>query len=498
MPYNGSGVFSPSTADFPAVSGTLIQSTKFNNVINDIATGLSTALTKDGQTTVTANLPMAGFKHTGVGNATARDQYATVDQVQDGDLVYGGTAGGTADALTVSTSPAFTAYVTGMKIIFKAGASPNTGAATLQANGIASPKTIQNDGAALVAGDIAASKWYAAIYDGTNFQLWRASSFDPALFLAKSNTWTGTNIFTDGSFRIAGSADATKILRFEVDGFTTGQTRVATPPDYNFRIMSQERGASIASSATLNLDTATGDYIAISGTTTVTAITLGDGKMATLRFAGSMTLTNGASLILPTGANIQTAIGDTAIFRGEASGVVRCVAYLRASGAPLVVEGQGLTLGTEQATTSGTSIDFTSIPSWVKRITVSFDGVSTTGTSVPIVQIGDSGGVEVTGYTGVAAQYSAGPATNSANLSSGFAFQASWAAADTFYGSMTLTRQDESNTWACAMVAGHGNSAVQATCAGTKQLSGTLDRVRLTTVGGTDTFDAGSVNIAYE
>lgn len=179
MPYNGSGSFSPPAADFPAVALTLIESAKFNAVVNDIATGLSTAITKDGQTTITANLPMSGFRHTGVGAATAAAQYARVNEVQDGSLTYGGTAGGTADALTVTTVPTFSAYATGMRIYFKAGASPNTGAATLQANGIANAKAIQKDGSALVAADIQASKFYLAIYDGTAFQLTRISAFWP-------------------------------------------------------------------------------------------------------------------------------------------------------------------------------------------------------------------------------------------------------------------------------------------------------------------------------
>src|SRR4051812_7574596 len=113
MPYNGAGVFTASAADFPAVSGTLIQSTKFNNVINDIATGLTTALTKDGQTTPTANLPMGGFKHLVVADGSLRNQYAAVGQVQDSAPIWAGVAGGTADALTLSLTPVLSGYTPG-------------------------------------------------------------------------------------------------------------------------------------------------------------------------------------------------------------------------------------------------------------------------------------------------------------------------------------------------------------------------------------------------
>lgn len=90
-------------------------------------------------------------------------------------------------------------------------------------------------------------------------------------------------------------------------------------------------GADIASAATINLETATGDIVDVTGTTTITAITLSDGHSATVRFTGILTLTNGASLVLPGGSNIITAAGDYAVFRGYAAGVVRCVSYQMAN-----------------------------------------------------------------------------------------------------------------------------------------------------------------------
>lgn len=87
------------------------------------------------------------------------------------------------------------------------------------------------------------------------------------------------------------------------------------------------QGANIASASTVNLDTAGGDYVHITGTTTITAITLSQGRQATVVFDGILTLTNGASLILPGGVSITTAVGDTAIVRGEAAGVVRVIEY---------------------------------------------------------------------------------------------------------------------------------------------------------------------------
>lgn len=95
-------------------------------------------------------------------------------------------------------------------------------------------------------------------------------------------------------------------------------------------------GADIASAATINLESATGNLVDVTGTTTITAITLSEGHERTVRFTGALTLTHGSSLVLPGGASITTAAGDYAIFRGYAAGVVRCVSYVKASGKPTI------------------------------------------------------------------------------------------------------------------------------------------------------------------
>lgn len=97
-----------------------------------------------------------------------------------------------------------------------------------------------------------------------------------------------------------------------------------------------KHGADKASAGTVNLDTSTGDLVDITGTTTITAITLAEGVEKTVRFTGILTLTHGSSLVLPGAANISTAAGDFAVFRGYAAGVVRCVDYTKASGQAVV------------------------------------------------------------------------------------------------------------------------------------------------------------------
>lgn len=153
--------------------------------------------------------------------------------------------------------------------------------------------------------------------------------------------------------------------------------------------------------------------------------------------------------------------------------------------------------GTEQASTSGTSIDFTSIPAWVKRITIMFVGVSTNGTSNVIVQLGDSGGVEATGYLCSTSRITT--VVSSENSTTGFAISITNSAASTRHGTVTLTMEDSSDfTWVATGVIGHSDTAHTNYMAGSKALSAALDRVRITTVNGTDTFDAGAVNILYE
>lgn len=156
---------------------------------------------------------------------------------------------------------------------------------------------------------------------------------------------------------------------------------------------------------------------------------------------------------------------------------------------------QSLTLDTAQNTTSGTSIDFTSIPSWVKRITILFNGVSTNGTSPVQVQIG-AGSVDTTGYAGSATGLGAAASTN--NYTSGFVlYTNNDAAAATRVGHLVLDHLG-GNVWVAAGIIGLTNVATTSVSAFNKTLSGSLDRLRLTTVNGTDTFDAGSVNILYE
>jgi hypothetical protein len=155
-----------------------------------------------------------------------------------------------------------------------------------------------------------------------------------------------------------------------------------------------------------------------------------------------------------------------------------------------------LVSGTAVASTSGTSIDFTSIPSWVKRITVMLNGVSTNGSSNWLFQLGDSGGIESTGYISVGANF--GSATASTNYTAGFGLFIT-SATHVMQGFVTICNLTGNEWTANGSFAGSGGgSSFTYTTSGGKTLSATLDRIRITTVNGTDAFDAGSINILYE
>jgi hypothetical protein len=165
---------------------------------------------------------------------------------------------------------------------------------------------------------------------------------------------------------------------------------------------------------------------------------------------------------------------------------------LTLSGSSGVLDNSGAFIaGTAVASTSGTSITFTSIPSWVKRVTINLNSVSTNSTTNYIVQIG-AGSLVTTGYIGGLSR-----GTTATTNSTGFQVVSNNSAAQLYSGSVVLTTLG-SNIWVeSGNVISNGTDACSVS-GGALTLSGALDRVSVTTVGNADTFDAGSINILYE
>jgi len=168
MSYNGSGTFVINSAGQPVVTGTVISSTAFNALTADLATGLSTALTKDGQTTPTANLPMGTFKFTGLSAGSAATDSANIAQVQNSFGSFLTVAG--TDTITATVSPSLTAYASGQMFAFVA-ANTNTGAVTINISSLGAKSITKNGNTALAAGDINANYLFVIVYDGTQFQV---------------------------------------------------------------------------------------------------------------------------------------------------------------------------------------------------------------------------------------------------------------------------------------------------------------------------------------
>lgn len=251
MSYNGSGTFNINTAGQPVVTGTIITSTAFNLLTSDLATGLTTALTKDGQTTPTANIPMGAFKITGLGAGTAATDAAQYGQLQAGATSIATVTG--TDTLTGSVTPALTAYATGNLFSFVA-ANTNTGAATINLNSLGAKSITKLGSTALSAGDIVSGQVHLIEYDGTRFQL-----LNPASTLAVIYGGTGVTTSTGTGNVVLSSAPA-----------------LTNPTVTNY--VETPYSANSSTAITLALTNGTVQIITLTGNATITMPTATSGK----------------------------------------------------------------------------------------------------------------------------------------------------------------------------------------------------------------------------
>ena len=276
----------------------------------------------------------------------------------------------------------------------------------------------------------------------------------------------------------------------------------------NTRTVSTAISVTVSSGSTLGTVSASKSRIAV-----IAIDNSGTVELAVVNIAGSVSLDESALISTTAEGGAGAADSASVVYSTTARTSVpfRVVGYVESTQAtagtwataPSTIQGAGgealltsnITTATSQASTSGTSIDFTGIPSWVKRVTVMFDGVSTSGTSVKLIQIGDSGGIEATSYLSTSTRMT-GAGVNTAGSTVGFNIN-SVVAADLLQGAISICTLG-SNKWVASGLVAENATTLTITSAGNKTLSGTLDRVRITTVNGTDTFDAGSINIIYE
>lgn len=179
MPRNGSGTYTRTNGVFSGATvweqdkavGTKITTDHHDDHDQDIADALTQSLSKDGQTVPTANLPMGGFRHTGVQNGVARSDYAAIGQVQDSIFIWGGTSTGSGTAYIIAPSPGVAALATGQVFRFLAHADCGTNP-TLQVNGLAAKNLYDwTAGFQVKAGQIVTGQLIEVVYDGTQFRI---------------------------------------------------------------------------------------------------------------------------------------------------------------------------------------------------------------------------------------------------------------------------------------------------------------------------------------
>jgi hypothetical protein len=374
MSRNGSGTYSLYAGVNPVVTGTTITSAWANNTLNDIATAMTASIANDGQTPILANLPMSTFRHTGVGNAVARTDYAAAGQVQDSTFLWGGTAGGTADALTITLVPAVTAWASGQRFLFVSGASPNaTTTPTLNPNAVGAKTFVRKDGTACAAGDIPALTLCEAVYDGTNVRLvsWGAALLT-ALGTVTSGTWNAGVIA--GQYGGTGVANTGKTITLGGNLTTSGANAVT-----------------LTTTGPTNVTLPTSGSLVAGGSITASGLT-----QSTAKLLGRTTASSGAiEEITVSGATL--------------------------SGGTLTIAGSALTLLATLTPTAAASVDaLTTFSSTYDNYLIELDGILPAANDVFWIRVANAGTVDSgSNYSQAIVHNSAGTLTNSAAVFAG-------------------------------------------------------------------------------
>lgn len=420
---NGSGTYTaPSNSWNPVVSGTTIDSSDFNDLLDDLEAGLTASIAKDGQTTTTARIPFAS------GVSTALGSTASVAYGFTGDL--------------------------------NTGIYSNT-----------------SDKLGIVAGGTEQLRIESAVFHGVTNNTVDVGSSSVKF---KDGYFAGT--LTTGAVTASGLITGSANIYVSNGSTSSGTIRILEDTDAGSNYV-EVKVPSLAANYTKTVPADDGDANELLSTD-------GSGNEDWIKVGAS----NISSAMITGQTDATIAAGDTILFTDASDS-----SNLKEDDVQGILDlVDTITLGTTQASTSGTSIDFTSIPAGTKRVTVNFLGVSTNGTSNLMVQIGDSGGVETSGYLG-SASLNTDSGSTVTRYTTGFGLNGAVAATSVLHGQIILTLLDSStNTWTASVNLGDSSADQSHTGGSSKPLSAVLDRVRITTVGGSDTFDAGSINIAYE
>ena len=614
--FSGSGTFVISAVGLPYAAGTVINQTVANQLNTDLAAGLSTCITKDGQTTVTADIPMNSHKLTGLGGATASTDAVNMSQLQSGaSLLLSGVSG--TDTITGSLTPALGAYVAGGTYRF-VSVGANTGAVTLNINSLGAKAITKNGTTALEAGDIISGALVTVTYDGTQFQLDNVSQFVSATItnlnassISVSSAFTASGgVVIDGKISLGSSTSSTNngvayiangaqshttlsgpvavteftsIALTDGTGFPTGGGNIIIDNEWityatragntlstltrnvnGTGITAHSSGAAVSSltfpSTTLAADLTSTDTTSMTVASQANFPTVGTVLIGTeeIAYTGKSTspdrltgLTRGVNGSKAAAHSTSAAVTGNQLLVSSSGYTYdqstkqlqadNISARLNLSGAAVVPTGStipvdgfykpaantialatnsiqawrvdvngyqisdlanyALIQGASWASTSGTSHDWTGIPSWAKKITVSFRGVSNSGsavTDIPLIRLGTGVGptFSATGYQGCQGAQST-TNVNTKAYSVGFLTQIDHAATYISHGIMTLTNIT-GNLWAYSCSTGLSDSTRTSWGAGSIDLGAALTGIRITTETGSSTFSAGIVSILVE
>jgi hypothetical protein len=285
MPRNGSGTYSLPAGN-PVVTGTTISSTWANNTLSDIATALTNSVSKDGQTAPVANMPMGGFKMTGLGTGTDRTDSANLGQIQDQGYIYLSSVSGS-DTITANTSPATTAYIAGQAYRFVASGD-NTGAATINLNGLGAKGVAKGAAEPLQAGDLRSGAGYTIVYDGTQFLL-----LNPSLSAIQSVSSAALQDSALGFSLINGTLTASVASNALTIAI---KTKAGTDPSASDPVLCVFRNATLA----------TGDYV-VRSITAATSLVISSGSTLGTTNAVQSTLT---VMVIDNAGTVELAVAN--------------------------------------------------------------------------------------------------------------------------------------------------------------------------------------------
>jgi uncharacterized protein YjbI with pentapeptide repeats len=409
MSFNGSGTFLINSTGQPVVANTVISATVFNALTADLASGLTNCITKDGQSTPTANIPMGSNKITGLASGTVASDAANLGQVQStaAKLI---TISGT-DTITGTMSPTLTAYAAGQLFYFVAGAA-NTGAVTLNVDGLGAKSVTRDGSSALAAGDINSGEMVVVIYDGTRFQMINAANSFGNTTINGTLTVTGNTalqanvsvtsaLTVNGTFGVTGAVTLGSTLsvtgKSDLPTVSTASVNAAVAVITDLRavgasVTSANVGTAVITTGTVTSLTATGASIASANVGNLQAT---GASVASVNAAVALLTTATVTNLTATGASIASAnVGNltlSGISVASANFGVAVVTDLRVDGASITSANLGtavITTGTV-TTLTATSASVASVNAAVALVTTgTVTNLTSTAASIASANLG--------------------------------------------------------------------------------------------------------------